>query len=81
MNDPHHFEEEVMRIARYRWPTAEFGGSSKIDEKERDGVFITEDIIHLLECTTSRTKAKAEKDLGKLHELYLKFKKPILTRR
>lgn len=75
MIDPHHFEEEVGRIARYRWPSAEYGGPSMVDGKERDGIFITEDNVHLVECTTSRTKDKAEKDLGKLFELYTQFRK------
>lgn len=75
MHDPHHFEEEVRRIARYRWPLAEFGGPEMVGGKERDGVFVTEDNVHLLECTTSRTKDKAEKDLGKLHDLYNQYRK------
>ncbi len=75
MDDPHHFEEEVRRIARYRWPSAEYGGPEMIDGRERDGVFITEDNVHLVECTTSRTKEKAEKDLEKLFHLYNKFRK------
>ena len=32
--------------------------------RERDGVFITEDCVHLVECTISRTKVKAKQDLG-----------------
>jgi len=42
--------------------------------KERDGIFITEDCIHLVECSVSREKAKAEKDLNKLYELYKEYK-------
>jgi hypothetical protein len=74
MNNPHDFEQEVLRIARYRWPSAENSGNEMIDGKERDGIFITEEIVHLVECTTSREKAKAEKDLTKLGELYNKYK-------
>lgn len=43
--------------------------------RERDGIFITEDCIHLVECTTSREKAKAQKDLLKLFELYKEHRK------
>jgi AraC-like DNA-binding protein len=70
MNTPEDFEQEVRRIARYRWPSAEYSGSEIIAGRERDGVFVTEDCVHFVECTTSREKAKAEKDLGKLFELF-----------
>ncbi len=75
MDDPHNFEKEVRRIARYRWPYAEYGGSEMLVGKERDGVFFVEDAIHLLECTTSREKAKAKKDLEKLYELSKTYRK------
>lgn len=74
MDDPHIFEQEVRRIARFRWPSAEFGGAEQVDGRERDGVFETEDVIHLLEATTSREKAKAQKDLSKMYELYKKLR-------
>lgn len=64
-----HFENEVRRVARYRWPAAEFAGAEMIGGKERDGVFVTDDCVHLVESTTSREKAKALKDLEKLYEL------------
>ncbi len=63
------FEDEVRRIARELWPIAEYGGARIIDGLERDGVFETEECIHLVEATVSRTKAKAEKDCKKLKEL------------
>ena len=53
------FEDEVRRIARLLWPSAEFGGASMEEGRERDGVFETEEFIHILECTTSRSKRKA----------------------
>lgn len=73
--NPHDFEQHVRRIARYRWPTAEYGGSEIIDGRERDGIFITGDFVHLLECTADRAKAKAEKDLPKLLELFQQYRK------
>jgi len=38
--------------------------------KERDGVFITEECIHLIEATAEKKKDKAVKDATKLAELY-----------
>lgn len=73
--NPHVFEQEVRRIARHRWPAAEYGGSEIVSGRERDGIFITEDFVHLVECTADRTKAKAEKDLPKLVELFQKYRK------
>lgn len=68
------FEQEVRRIARLRWPEAEFSGSEVFTGQERDGVFITEDCVHLLECTMLRERAKAEKDLNKLFGLWKLFR-------
>jgi hypothetical protein len=63
------FEDEVRRVSRLLWPLAEFGGA-KIDEgRERDGVFETEEFVHLVECTVSRSKAKAEEDCQKLGKM------------
>jgi hypothetical protein len=50
------FEDEVRRIARLLWPTAEYGGAVIEDDRERDGVFINDEFIHLIECTMLRTK-------------------------
>lgn len=75
MKTPQLFEQEVLRLARNRWPSAENSGSEKIAGKERDGVFITEECVHLVECTVSREKDKAQKDLGKLFELYKQFRR------
>jgi hypothetical protein len=53
------FEDEVRRIGRLLWPAAEHGGAAIEDGRERDGVFETEDFVHIVECTTSRGKQKA----------------------
>jgi hypothetical protein len=66
MYDPQQFERDVRRVARFRWPSAEYSGSEIYAGKERDGVFITEDCIHLVEATTMRDLEKTRKDLGKL---------------
>lgn len=62
------FEDEVRRIARARWLEAKYQGAAIIDNRERDGVFVTEDVVHLIECTTLRTKQKAEEDCEKLYK-------------
>jgi hypothetical protein len=67
------FEDEVRRIARLLWPSAEFGGAAMEDGKERDGVFETEEFLHIIECTTSKSKAKAESDVQKLQSLTRKI--------
>ena len=59
-----YFEDEVRRIARELWPSAEFSGSTIVDGRERDGVFETEDCIHVVEATTSRRKEKAKEDIA-----------------
>lgn len=40
-----------------------------IDGLERDGIYVLDDIVHLIECTIDRKKEKAEKDGGKLAAL------------
>lgn len=63
------FEDSVIQIARELWPVAHIGGQIVMNGRERDGVFITEEIVHLIECTTSRGKDKAEDDCSKLSRL------------
>ena len=63
------FENIVREIARHLWPAAVFSGSAKEGGRERDGVFITDEMVHLIECTTSRRKDKAEQDTRKLEDL------------
>lgn len=63
------FEDEVRRIARQLWPEAQYQGSEIKDGRERDGVFQTEDCVHLVEATVSRSKTKAEDDAKKLASL------------
>jgi len=69
------FEKMVVTVARNLWPSAEYSGSEMHGGRERDGVFITEDVIHLLECTELRTKDKAENDGKKLVGLAKEFRK------
>ena len=67
-SDDYIFEQEVVRIARNLW-SAPYGGATIEDGQERDGVFLTDEIVHLIECTTSRRKDKAEQDANKLIKL------------
>ena len=60
------FEDEVRRIARAVWPSAEFDGAAILNDRETDGVFVTEESIHIIEATTSRRKQKAQQDIDKL---------------
>jgi NACHT domain-containing protein len=63
------FENEVRRIARELWPDAQYDGSQISDGRERDGIFETEDCVHLVEATVSRSKEKADEDSKKLAAL------------
>ena len=68
------FENDVRQIARALWPSAEFSGARYIAGRERDGIFETEECIHVLEATTSRRKLKAKEDIDKLKTLMAKLR-------
>ena len=68
-----HFEDEVRRVARALWPSAGLAGATKVDGHETDGVFLTDDCIHIVEATTSRRKEKAKSDLTKIAKLMRKL--------
>jgi hypothetical protein len=67
-NDGREFELAVLRIARARWPQDEFGGAFKLHGSERDGRFETEDAVHFIEATISRSLDKAKHDGKKLFD-------------
>ena len=69
------FEQEVRRIARALWPSSEFSGAVMVDGRETDGIFETEDCIHIVEATTSRKKEKASQDIVKLVKLIQKHRR------
>lgn len=71
--DEHQFEDEVRRVARLLWPTAQFGGAAMEYGRERDGIFETADFVHIVECTTSRKQEKAREDSTKIAKLIRKF--------
>ena len=68
------FENNVQQIARALWPAAEFSGATLIAGREIDGIFETEECIHVLEATTSRGKRKAKEDIDKLKTLMIKLR-------
>ena len=67
------FENEVRRIARELWPQAEYDGALVMEGRERDGIFETEECVHLIECTVSRAQQKAKDDAHKLAALAKKL--------
>lgn len=56
----------MRRVARARWPEAAYSGAANVEGREYDGVFETDDVVHFVECTTLRTKEKAQNDIAKL---------------
>ena len=52
---------------------ARYAGAAKIDGRERDGVFQTEECLHLIEATSSRKLDKAKADIRKLVRLASKM--------
>src|SRR5271166_4206972 len=71
------FENEVRRVARQLWPEDRFSGARMVGGGERDGIFVTEDLVNIVECTVSRRKDKAVDDRRKIvdaaRELQKKF--------
>ncbi|WP_318556472.1 NACHT domain-containing protein [Geobacter anodireducens] len=75
LTDGNEFEAEVRRVARLMWPADVGSGAVMFDGKERDGVFISEECVHAIECTVSRTKSKAEDDGKKLVKILKELRK------
>lgn len=67
--EDHIFETEVLRIARARWPQAQYSGAAMINGRERDGVFETDEVVHFIEATTSKRADKAKEDTKKIFQL------------
>lgn len=63
------FEDRVREICRIRWPASAYGGAAKLGGCERDGVFETEDALHIVEATVSSRKAYVEDKVKKLSHL------------
>ena len=69
------FERDVRRVAELLWPGARIAGSIMIDGREHDGVYETEECVHLIECTTTLAKKKALDDSRKLTGIAEKLRK------
>lgn len=69
---PAEFEENVRRVARALWPTAEHGGAEMVQfngvEREVDGVFRTEEVIHMVEASMDQRIDKAHNVGPKLRQ-------------
>ena len=68
------FEDEVRNISRNLFSNHLGQGSTVVDGRERDGVFWNGQFYTVVECTTMRTKEKAETDGKKTHELVSKIR-------
>jgi hypothetical protein len=75
MDEGREFEEEVRKVARLLWPKDPGAGAVKVDGQERDGVFISEECVHAIECTISRGQQKAIDDGKKLLKLLPKLRR------
>jgi hypothetical protein len=69
------FERDVTRIARALWPSSWVGGALVLHGRERDGVYVTEEAVHIVECTTSRAMQKATDDIEKSVKLSRELRK------
>src|SRR5438046_452041 len=67
------FEDEVRRMARLLWPSAEFDGAAIEEGRERDGIFETDEFVNVVECTVSHGKEKAIEDTAKIAKLIRKL--------
>jgi hypothetical protein len=74
------FEQDVIRVARELWPKAAIAGSVNVANRQRDGIFVTDEAVHIIECTTSRAKQKAADDISKSVKLARDLKKEYQDR-
>lgn len=65
------FEQEVRRVARWLYPDTDGDGAIMFNGRERDGVFVNDDVAVAIESTVSQAKGKALSDARKLDELCL----------
>jgi hypothetical protein len=69
------FEDEIRQIGRILWVEAALGGSAELEGRERDGVFETRDVIHVVEATVSAKKEKADDDAKKTAQIISSLRK------
>lgn len=69
------FERQVRHVASCLWPTGGTGNPELHEGRERDAVFVTEDAVHIVEATVSRSKQKAIEDCKKTRSLVLSLRR------
>lgn len=69
------FENEVRRLARAKWPSAQYSGAQMIEGRERDGVFETEESVNFIEATVSSGTGKAREDTRKIFKAIVEHNK------
>jgi hypothetical protein len=69
------FEEQVRHIASCLWSPAGHLNAQLVDGRERDAVFETDDVMHVVEATISRQKEKIEADCKKNSRSHQQLKK------
>lgn len=62
--NPSDFESLVRRLSRIKWQTD--GGSENVGGSQIDGVYRTDECIHLVEATIERDMKKVREDINKL---------------
>lgn len=67
-DDDRAFEDEVRRIAALLYPDIH-GGATVEGGRERDGIYVTDDTVVIIEATRSASQEKAAKDGAKLKSL------------
>lgn len=69
------FERQVRHIASCLRPTGGPGNPEPHEGRERDAVFLTDDAVHIVEATVSRSKRKAVDDCKKAARLIESLRK------
>jgi hypothetical protein len=63
------FESEVRNIARQLWPDSGYNGAITLEGKERDSIFVTDEVVHYLEITTSKSEKNTTDNIKKIEKL------------
>lgn len=71
--DDKQFETDVRAIARQLWNTNAYSGAITLDGRERDSIFVTEEVVHYVEMTTGKSEKKAIDDIKKIAEFLPKL--------
>jgi hypothetical protein len=65
---PQEFEDEVRGVARALWPSAASDGAAIVNRREVDGLFSTDEVVHMVEASMSRRVDKAHNVGPKLRD-------------